>query len=45
MHWSKRSVRKPFAARRFDFDGTLAPIVNDPALAEVSRETVVALKA
>ena len=28
-----------------DFDGTLAPIVADPAAAEASRETIVALKA
>lgn len=42
--WIHELARTPLLLVASDFDGTLAPIVNDPALAEVSREAVVALK-
>ncbi len=38
-------ARAPLLLVASDFDGTLAPIVSEPALAEADRETLVALKA
>ncbi|TWT42009.1 Trehalase [Phycisphaerae bacterium RAS1] len=38
-------ARCPVLLVATDFDGTLAPIVNDPARAEANRESLVALKA
>jgi trehalose 6-phosphate phosphatase len=38
-------ARAPLLLVASDFDGTLAPIVPEPSMAEASRETVVALRA
>jgi trehalose-phosphatase len=38
-------ARSPILLVASDFDGTIAPIVSDPALAEADRESIVALKA
>jgi trehalose-phosphatase len=43
--WLDELSRTPILLVAADYDGTLAPIVSDPALAEVMRESMVALKA
>jgi trehalose 6-phosphate phosphatase len=46
MQESLREIaRSPVVLVATDFDGTLAPIVGDPAKAEAERESIVALKA
>lgn len=39
------AAQTPILLLASDYDGTLAPIVDDPAKAQANRESVVALKA